>query len=772
MTDRRVTDGKAAPGFWRTVVILLGAARRRASGRMRRQAQLRRKRGAARTAFAPSFGLLALGGFAAVVQGLAAADIAAAVRTAESLVDDGAAASLPDLVVLVVLLWWGLMLVCQGESPEMDTSRVRQPMWEFLFSHPAPPGAIFLAEMIAPITANPLYLTAPLFAGILFGKTYGLAGGLLGATFAGVPATIALACFGKAIEINVVLRLSAGARGAVLGIMGWLGYSAMLAFLFASSSMRTVVRTAAAWLAPLGDLPVPPMRALIGRTADGSYVIWQGIGLCALLAGLVTALAVAVALAGARGGLVGLSAGGVAKAGVTKPARFGRDPLYTKELLWFRRDRRALVQALLVPLSLAAMQTFNLRFIAKTGSGWATICGLAILFGTYFLLTLGPQSLASEGTALWIAQTWPRGLESLLKAKAKLWSGLASAVVGLALAWALWSYPQNLVGILAVGAMWVVFARSLAEKTVTLATMTSSSGEQERVPAGRRWASLLGTFAFATGVLTQQWALAITGVVYSVMTAAAMWQNFRFRLPYLSDPWSEVLPPAPTLMHAMVAIAAMIEAVSIVTGASIGLFGRGNLAAITAFAYALCAIVAALAVGGFLARRGVAMRDIWVWRDDGGAAPSLPRLTLLVVAGAALGAALGALAMLYLAALHWWPEAAKAVDASRHDLAEHADIRNAYAIMAVLLAPFAEEFLFRGLLYRALDREWGGWRAVAGAAAFFAIYHPLTSWLPVGALGGLNALLFKRTRRLAPAVAAHMAYNAVVLAPAFFPGAW
>jgi membrane protease YdiL (CAAX protease family) len=92
------------------------------------------------------------------------------------------------------------------------------------------------------------------------------------------------------------------------------------------------------------------------------------------------------------------------------------------------------------------------------------------------------------------------------------------------------------------------------------------------------------------------------------------------------------------------------------------------------------------------------------------------------------------------------------------------DARTAYVVMAVGFAPFAEEFLFRGLLYRALDREWGGWRAVVGAGAFFAVYHPALSWAPVAMLGAMNALLFKRTGHLAPAVAAHIAYNAVVLA--------
>jgi membrane protease YdiL (CAAX protease family) len=85
------------------------------------------------------------------------------------------------------------------------------------------------------------------------------------------------------------------------------------------------------------------------------------------------------------------------------------------------------------------------------------------------------------------------------------------------------------------------------------------------------------------------------------------------------------------------------------------------------------------------------------------------------------------------------------------------------AIMAVGFAPFAEEYLFRGLLFRALDREWGGWRAVQGSAAFFAIYHPALVWFPVAMLGTANALLFKKSGRFGPAVALHMVYNAVVL---------
>ena len=93
----------------------------------------------------------------------------------------------------------------------------------------------------------------------------------------------------------------------------------------------------------------------------------------------------------------------------------------------------------------------------------------------------------------------------------------------------------------------------------------------------------------------------------------------------------------------------------------------------------------------------------------------------------------------------------------------HSALRISYAIAAVGFAPFAEEYLFGGLLFRALDREWGGWRAVIGSAAFFAIYHQPLAWLPVGLLGVTNALLFKKTGRLADAVILHMVYNAVVI---------
>ena len=122
---------------------------------------------------------------------------------------------LADAFALVVLLIWAATLTCQGEGPDFDTQRSRHPMWEWLFSHPVAPGAVFLAEMLSPIAANPFYLTAPIFPATLLNSVYGAPGFVVGATLVGIPVSVALACLGKAIEIRALLALPPRRRGAL-----------------------------------------------------------------------------------------------------------------------------------------------------------------------------------------------------------------------------------------------------------------------------------------------------------------------------------------------------------------------------------------------------------------------------------------------------------------------------------------------------------------------------------------------------------------------------
>lgn len=851
------TQLPSGPGFWRTVRLLLGAARARAAGRRKRQQELLQTRSGKNSTNWSGIGLA----FAALIMALlnvgAAFVVSIAVDSGErfeaerhgkivvsrwfldaakeaskgssSMTDEslppryytseakdiaerdgGTSATaehklrdavrnhgthdfvtkdeaspgmtlllrvgpFPPMLGSAVLIWWAVMLVFQGEGLELDLQRRRHPMWEWLFSHPAPTGAIFLAEMLSPIAANPIYWGAPLFVGFLYGFIYGPELGFLAALLIGIPITVGLACLGKALEIGVVLRFSPRTRGAMIGFMGWMGYASTMLFFLGIFVIPRIVTAVGKFLETFTVLPWPWLRLFLGGQSDGSFSFLSGILACWFIAGATAVGAVRFSVWGAQRGLSGNFARADSGPALPKKGgtRFGKEPLYRKEFLWFIRDRSAIVQTILIPLTVAGVQVFNLRRILSGAQGaWNYLCGLAILFGTYFLWILGPKSLSSEGNALWIALTWPRGLESLLKAKVWLWSLISSALVALVLCYAAFLFPAEIWKIALVGVGWFIFGRSMAEKTVTLVTVTSSSGEQEKIPWSRRGAAQLGMLTFCIGVLTQQWPIAIMGIVYSYLTAAAMWQNFRARLPYLYDPWAEKLPPPPTLMHAMISISILVEGGAVLTGILVAFTGKENIAVAQAMSYGICAVIVSFGASSFLSERGAMPPQVWRWSAApkgeqkswwGGNAIRDSKLFLSLVFGATGGLVLGLFALGYLAVLRHIPATAETIRRSQEQMAQIPNLKISYAVMAVGFAPFAEEYLFRGLLFRALDREWGGWRAVLGSAAFFAIYHPPLAWLPVGLLGITNALLFKKTGRLSPAVILHMVYNAVVL---------
>ena len=700
---------------------------------------------------------------------------------------------LPALLGSAILFLWFAMLVFQGEGLELDIQRRRHPMWEWLYSHPIPTGAIFLSEMISPLAANPIYWTGPLFAGFLYGVAYrSPLIGLGAAPLVGIPITLAAACLGKALEIGVILRFPTRTRGGLVGLMSWAGYATMMFFWVALYFLPILTSGAAKLLNFFTFVPWPWLGLFLGVSPSGQFSFPLGIAVCWLISAVIVAAAVAFSVWGTKRGL----AGQFAKADHAPSAnrkgmpRFGREPLYRKEFLWFIRDRSAIVQTILIPLTVAGYQAFNMRFFAQhAAEAWNYLCGAAILFGTYFLWVLGPKSLASEGSALWIALTWPRGLESLLKAKAWLWTLISSGLVAIILVIGCVLFPREIWKIALVAIAWYFFGRSMAEKSVTLVTVTSESGEVQKIPSGRRWAAQLGMLTFAIGICTQQWHIAVMGIVYSWITAAAMWQNFRARLPYLYDPWGETLPKPPTLMHAMIAISILIEVGAIIAGVSLAVLGRDNLAIAQAFGYGVCAVGVMIGMTRFLNNREVTADHVWLWKPDLPPGPTpgkydwlyapppepfLKRYGLLdlqlitaMLMGAAGGLALGMLARGYQLLLLHLPATQEMMHKAQQSLADNPDLRISYFVMAVFFAPFAEEFLFRGLLFRALDREWQGkwhgWLPILASAAFFAIYHQPLAWLPVGLLGVTNAWLFKKTGKLYPCVLLHMIYNAVVL---------
>ncbi len=93
-------------------------------------------------------------------------------------------------------------------------------------------------------------------------------------------------------------------------------------------------------------------------------------------------------------------------------------------------------------------------------------------------------------------------------------------------------------------------------------------------------------------------------------------------------------------------------------------------------------------------------------------------------------------------------------------------------VMTMVLAPIMEEWLFRGVLFRAMAEgatRVGSRRSVvlavlASAALFAAAHGEPVQFLGLFFLGIVLALLLWRTKRIVPSVITHMSFNGVAIA--------
>lgn len=90
-----------------------------------------------------------------------------------------------------------------------------------------------------------------------------------------------------------------------------------------------------------------------------------------------------------------------------------------------------------------------------------------------------------------------------------------------------------------------------------------------------------------------------------------------------------------------------------------------------------------------------------------------------------------------------------------------------FAFSVVLLGPFVEELLFRGLGFGLLQRYGSTW-AVLGTAVAFAFWHGLVEAWPALFIFGLGiAVLRLRTGSILPGLVFHAFFNGAALALAF-----
>ena len=96
--------------------------------------------------------------------------------------------------------------------------------------------------------------------------------------------------------------------------------------------------------------------------------------------------------------------------------------------------------------------------------------------------------------------------------------------------------------------------------------------------------------------------------------------------------------------------------------------------------------------------------------------------------------------------------------------AEHLSQKLLLGLMAVILAPFVEELMFRGVLFTALQQYLPRWIAVWGSACFFGLVHAnMVSFIPLTLLAVLLTRLYERTGNLWAPIFAHAIFNSINL---------
>jgi membrane protease YdiL (CAAX protease family) len=662
------------------------------------------------------------------------------------------------LAAILVLAWWTAQ-VLSGGAISMHLARRRHPEWEWYLSHPVTQPPVFVAEALRPLVSNPNAIASLLSLMVLAG-TYNhsfLAG--LAALPVAIPFVVSAAVVARAAEVAVLLRSAPRNRGAWMTVMGVAG---MIVWLLpvAGVTMPSLVW----WLVErLRDLALMPSAAALLDLHD-AIGIARAVAVSLILNAVVFAVAAWTMAMASRRGLESTEGESAAPAAaglgayLADPLARVRSPLLRKELIWLSRDRGMLLQLVFVPLLLCGVYALQFGSVLRSVEfDWARWCAVVAIFGTSLVTSAAPRMLAGEGPALQWMLSWPRSLIDTVRTKAVLLTAFAGAAVCTAALGVMWLWPERIPSIALVTLATLAWVAIVAFKSITLVPGFSSSGEAMPPPQGRAMAVSLGNFSFALGLFMNNWALVGAALVMNATFALALWASLRDHVDYLFDPDSEPPPVPPTPISALIAVVAYLELMAVVTTLVTYQVGAPS---------PLGWLIASVLAGGLVTfyvwrwtrRYGVGFLDIVItsrlrWSTSGWVALSV-----------AAGAGLGTVATLYVHWLQGWvtPEWHEQMAVGQQPAAS-GGVRVALMLTVLVAAPLIEEYLFRGLLFRALARDRPLRLAMLSSAAFFAVIHPLPAWPPVFLVGVCAALVFSRVGNLLPAIALHATYNAVVV---------
>jgi membrane protease YdiL (CAAX protease family) len=639
---------------------------------------------------------------------------------------------------------------------------------ELLFTLPLPARTIFLADLAKEVVSNPAswVIPVPFMWVVLFCAGYGWVASIALALASGAFLVTLAETVRLPVEVYLRQRLRPDRLRNLLaaaGIVSMVMLIGLVTMATGGLGIDSLVRLARVLPPEVAALPWALPLALCRRSVPVPVT----------LAAMVAILALTVYAAGVlaeRAVRRGLIAQGTGLTGRRREARQGRGGLPLrgvagKELLLLARDRNYLVRTLILPVGLALFQVaINPGMFYQAQRNLAHASALAFGLSAYMLLMSGTRLIIHEGQGLWLLYTFPRTLDRILLGKAVLWSAAATTlaaalliVVGARSAPGPWPLAEAVVT--ALGG--VLLFGMISSAVGALACDPQETRQNKQVPPAAIYLLMLIAGLYASCFyIPSLYVKAVTMTIFALV-AVAFWQKARARLPYLLDPVSRP-PPSLDVADALIAAFAffavqgvatvVLMAAQIAMGQAVTL---GYSLAAVAVGLLSMLILAARRIPHFLEQVGLA------WPKGGLLALARSLGVGLGLGVAAAGVAAGYLWIVaHIPALRPWMEIPTLWSQLR------GSDRLWLLLLAVVAAPICEEYLFRGLLLRSLERHSGPIRAAVFSALVFALMHPPIAFLPVFVLGIAAAASFRRGTTLLAPILAHTVYNALlVLAP-------
>jgi len=380
------------------------------------------------------------------------------------------------------------------------------------------------------------------------------------------------------------------------------------------------------------------------------------------------------------------------------------------------------------------------------------MCATVVVVCTYLLMIAGSAVIMSELQTLWFLQSQPRSLADCIRTKARVWSAIAGLVclglIGSALVArpeirsdllmrlplmlaCIWFLGEIIFGLLSLGAVLASEGSLRFRRTTWILPLLLSGQLSLAVYQGDFWSGLVS-------------------LVVLIVLSIAVRQKQQAELIWLSEP-VENPPRRLYAMHGLLAILGFLCLRDVTKGILLhtGISDSNIL------------------TGGYCAAASVIAIVSWIWLRRSGlqVLPAQPRGSAWKAILVALPAtcAAGFVASLLLS-LH--PESVQSSPVSLRLAAGGAEFNPDAWLMAallVLVAPLFEEWVFRGLLYHSLRRNFGIFASVALTSGLFTVIHPAAGLVGVLPLGIATALVAERTGRLWPSMVIHIGYNAFVV---------